>query len=57
MFTEPKEAPVVEQPVVVDAPKTRLSLVLSGVVASNDAQKVWLLSPIVVCKRRMALMK
>ncbi len=57
VFTEPKEAPVVEQPVVVDAPKTRLSLVLSGVVASNDAQKVWLLSPIVVCKRRMALMK
>ncbi len=39
VFTEPKEAPVVEQPVVVDAPKTRLSLVLSGVVASNDAQK------------------
>ncbi len=57
MFTELKEAPVVEQPVVVDAPKTRLSLVLSGVVASNDAQKVWLLSPIVVKKRRMALMK
>ncbi|EJL6842018.1 type II secretion system protein GspC [Vibrio cholerae] len=39
VFTEPKEAPVVEQPVVVDAPKTRLSLVLSGVVASNDVQK------------------
>lgn len=39
VFTEPKEAPVVEQPVVVDAPQTRLSLVLAGVVASNDAQK------------------
>ncbi|MFG0604246.1 type II secretion system protein GspC [Vibrio mimicus] len=39
VFTEPKEAPVVEQPVVVDAPKTRLNLVLSGVVASNEAQK------------------
>ncbi|WP_154173136.1 type II secretion system protein GspC [Vibrio metoecus] len=38
VFTEQKE-PVVEQPVVVDAPKTRLSLVLSGVVASNDMQK------------------
>jgi len=38
VFTEPKE-PVVEQSVVVDAPKTRLSLVLSGVVASNDTQK------------------
>ncbi|ENM5790094.1 type II secretion system protein GspC [Vibrio mimicus] len=38
VFTEPKEAPI-EQPVVVDAPKTRLNLVLSGVVASNDLQK------------------
>ncbi|QIL85596.1 type II secretion system protein GspC [Vibrio sp. HDW18] len=35
----PTKPPVVVAPVVVDAPKTRLTLVLSGVVASNDPQK------------------
>ncbi len=38
-YTQAKPKPVVQQPVVKDAPKTRLNLVLVGVVASSNPSK------------------